>query len=140
MFSTNFGWGLVRAQLAQYGGCASHVGDTFCLTGLTLSAHRAPPCTGRPDNHVTRDPAPAPHCGLRRGRGLRRGLPPWREARPGVARAGDSVIGVYERAMAQVWMRLEALAQQHGVMDQLQVFVSVRACAPRRLQHCYITS
>ena len=39
--------------------------------------------------------------------------------------AGDSVIGVYERAMAQVWLRLEALAQQHGVMDQLQVFVSV---------------
>ena len=40
--------------------------------------------------------------------------------------AGDSVISVYERAMAQVWLRLEALAQQHGVMDQLQVFVAVR--------------
>ena len=36
------------------------------------------------------------------------------------------MISVYERAMAQVWMRLEALAQQHGVMDQLQVFVAVR--------------
>ena len=39
------------------------------------------------------------------------------------------MIGVYERAMAQVWLRLEALAQQHGVMDQLQVFVAVRPCA-----------
>ena len=44
-------------------------------------------------------------------------------------RAGESVISVYERAMAQVWLRLEALAQQHGVMDQLQVFVAVRPCA-----------
>ena len=34
--------------------------------------------------------------------------------------------------MAQVWMRLEALAQQHGVMDQLQVFVAVR---PRKPAH-----
>jgi len=64
---------------------------------------------------------------------------PWLEARPGCACAGDSVIGVYERAMAQVWMRLEALAQQHGVMDQLQVFVSVRARAPWQPQRCDIT-
>lgn len=43
------------------------------------------------------------------------------------ARAGDSIITVYERAMAQVWLRLEAIAQQHGVSDALQVFVKVRA-------------
>ncbi|KAK9840569.1 hypothetical protein WJX81_001696 [Elliptochloris bilobata] len=50
---------------------------------------------------------------------------------------GDSVIGVYERAMAQVWLRLEALAQQHGVMEQLQVFVSggsTRGASPKPLQ------
>ena len=28
--------------------------------------------------------------------------------------------------MAQVWLRLEALAQQHGITDALQVFVRVR--------------
>ena len=40
--------------------------------------------------------------------------------------AGESVITVYERAMAQVWLRLEAIAQQHGVAEALQVFVRVR--------------
>ena len=46
------------------------------------------------------------------------------------AGAGDSIITVYERAMAQVWLRLEALAQQYGVTDALQVFVRVRQRPP----------
>jgi hypothetical protein len=41
--------------------------------------------------------------------------------------AGESVITVYERAMAQVWLRLEAIAAQFGVSEALQVFVRVRA-------------
>ncbi len=39
--------------------------------------------------------------------------------------AGDSIITIYERAMAQVWLRLEAVAQQHGVADALQALVRV---------------
>ena len=42
--------------------------------------------------------------------------------------AGDSIITIYERAMAQVWLRLEAIAQQHGVADALQALVRVSAC------------
>ena len=42
--------------------------------------------------------------------------------------AGDSIITIYERAMAQVWLRLEAIAQQHGVADALQALVRVRTC------------
>jgi hypothetical protein len=40
-------------------------------------------------------------------------------------RAGDSVITVYERAMAQVWLRLEAIAQQHRVADALEMLIRV---------------
>ena len=43
--------------------------------------------------------------------------------------AGDSIITIYERAMAQVWLRLEAIAQQHGVADALQALLRVSACA-----------
>ena len=42
--------------------------------------------------------------------------------------AGDSIITIYERAMAQVWLRLEAIAQQHGVADALQALLRVSAC------------
>ena len=41
--------------------------------------------------------------------------------------AGDGIITVYERAMAQVWLRLEAIAQQHGVADALQALLRVRS-------------
>ncbi|BDA47017.1 hypothetical protein COCOBI_09-4720 [Coccomyxa sp. Obi] len=36
---------------------------------------------------------------------------------------GDNIITVYERAMAQVWLRLEGIAQQHGVADALQMLI-----------------
>ena len=39
--------------------------------------------------------------------------------------AGDGIITIYQRAMAQVWLRLEAIAQQHGVADALQALVRV---------------
>ena len=39
--------------------------------------------------------------------------------------AGDGIITIYERAMVQVWLRLEAISQQHGVADALQALVRV---------------
>lgn len=44
--------------------------------------------------------------------------------------AGESIITIYERAMAQVWLKLEAIAQQHGVTDALQALVRVRYPLP----------
>lgn len=44
--------------------------------------------------------------------------------------AGDSVITVYEKAMGQVWLRLEAIAQQHHVADALQMLVRVSITSP----------
>ena len=44
--------------------------------------------------------------------------------------AGDSIITIYERAMAQVWLRLEAIAKQHGVADALQALVRVSLDCP----------
>ncbi|EIE21786.1 hypothetical protein COCSUDRAFT_56232 [Coccomyxa subellipsoidea C-169] len=42
---------------------------------------------------------------------------------------GDNIITVYERAMAQVWLRLEAIAQQHGVADALQMLIRMDRAA-----------
>lgn len=44
--------------------------------------------------------------------------------------AGDGIITIYERAMAQVWLHLEAIAQQHASADALQALVQV-SCAPQ---------
>ncbi len=49
--------------------------------------------------------------------------------------AGDSIITIYERAMAQVWLRLEAVAQQHGVADALQALVRVSSELMNGLDH-----
>ncbi|KAK9918356.1 hypothetical protein WJX75_003469 [Coccomyxa subellipsoidea] len=46
---------------------------------------------------------------------------------------GDNIITVYERAMAQVWLRLEAIAQQHGVADALQMLVRMDRAASHPL-------
>ena len=49
--------------------------------------------------------------------------------------AGDSIITIYERAMAQVWLRLEAVARQHGVADALQALVRVSSELMNGLDH-----
>ena len=40
------------------------------------------------------------------------------------------MITVYEKAMGQVWLRLEAIAQQHHVADALQMLVRVSITSP----------
>lgn len=51
--------------------------------------------------------------------------------------AGDNIITVYERAMAQVWLRLEGIAQQHGVADALQMLIRVSAKCYSLLLPCF---
>jgi wyosine [tRNA(Phe)-imidazoG37] synthetase (radical SAM superfamily) len=57
-----------------------------------------------------------------------------------VSITGTSIITLYEQAMSRVWLRLEALAQQYDVAEDLRVFAQMERTGSRPLTFSEVAS